>query len=277
MEEAQKHARTVVRVDVDFRNAFSTMSQAALWAVMEELNIPDVDLLQVWYANAAVRLKPGRSDSDVDASGATITFDTGVTQGSALSPLLFRIFMNTILRLLSAKGREMGNSHGLDGIDQFNNMALADDLSLFAQSPGDIQILLNEVQKFEAWNGLKVNRAKTCALIAGGQSDMAMQQEGFSYNGSAIRLLKRDEACRYLGLWSTANGNMTVMKERVRTKTQAAIDLMKHHPLIPKIWRLSYTPASGYKHSHTQHRLWTWAELQDLGKMWIRGYKPAWK
>jgi len=34
MQEAQKQARTVVRVDVDFRDAFNAMSQAALWAVM---------------------------------------------------------------------------------------------------------------------------------------------------------------------------------------------------------------------------------------------------
>ena len=57
-----------MRVDVDFRNTFNTMSQAALWAVMEEQNIPDVDLLKALYANATVRLKPGRSDPNVNAS-----------------------------------------------------------------------------------------------------------------------------------------------------------------------------------------------------------------
>ena len=63
-------------------------------------------------------------------------------------------------RLLTAKGRELGISHGLEGVDQFNNMAFADDLSLFAQSTGDMQVLLDEVQKFEAWSGLKVNATK---------------------------------------------------------------------------------------------------------------------
>ena len=62
------------------------------------------------------------------------------------------------------------DSHGLDGIDQFNYMALADDLTLFAQSIGGMQILLDKVQKFEAWSGLKDNHDKTCALIAGGRN-----------------------------------------------------------------------------------------------------------
>ena len=263
---------------MDFRNAFNAMSQAALWVVMEELNIPDVDLLRALYANATVRLTPGRGESNVDAGGATMTFDTGMAQGSALSPLLFLIFMNTLLRLLTAKGRKMGISHGLDDVDHCNNMAFADDLSLFAQSTGDMKILLNDVQKFETWSGLKVNLDKTCALIAGERNNIAKQQAGHSYNGSAIRILKREEACRYLGQWSTANGDMSVMKERVRNKTQEAIDLMKHHPLTPKmaIELCTSIGVGAFQYSAVLVP-WTWAELQDLGKMWIQGYKLAWK
>ena len=81
-----------------------------------------------------------------------------------------------------------------------------------------MQVLLDEVQKFEAWSGFKVNRDKTCALIAGVKNDTTQQQAGLSYNGSAIRTLRGDEACRYLGLWSTANGDMSEMKERVRKR-----------------------------------------------------------
>ena len=69
MQEAQKQERNVVRVDVDFRNTFNAMSQAALWAVMEELNIPDVDILRDLYDNATVRLKPGGGESKADAGG----------------------------------------------------------------------------------------------------------------------------------------------------------------------------------------------------------------
>ena len=55
----------------------------------------------------------------------------------------------------------MGISHGLEGVDKFNNMAFADDLSVFAQNTGDMKVLLNEVQRFEELSGLKVNRNKT--------------------------------------------------------------------------------------------------------------------
>lgn len=137
------------RVDVDFTNAFNAMSQAALWEVMRAYGIPDVDLLVGLYANSTVRIAPN------DDKGATITFDTGVAQGSALSPLLFLIFMNALLGLLTATGQELHISHGLVGrgkkvgrhspvgrndnevVGQFNSIGFVDDLSLFAQSRGE--------------------------------------------------------------------------------------------------------------------------------------------
>ena len=64
------------------------------------------------------------------------------------------------------------------------------------------------------------------------------------------------------------------MKERVRTKTQEAIDLMKHHPLTPKMAIELFTSIGvGTFRYSAAFVPWTWAELQDFGKMWIQGYK----
>ena len=56
--EAHRQGKRVYRVDIDFRNAFNTMSQAALWHVMNMFQIPDVDLLEQIYDSATVRLAP---------------------------------------------------------------------------------------------------------------------------------------------------------------------------------------------------------------------------
>jgi len=42
-QEAQRQGTRVYRVDIDFKNAFNAMSQAALWRVMRMFEIPDVD------------------------------------------------------------------------------------------------------------------------------------------------------------------------------------------------------------------------------------------
>jgi hypothetical protein len=89
----------VYRVDVDFKNAFNAMNQAALWKIMESYNIPDVDLLKAVYEHSIVRVASN------DSTCAKIRFDTGVAQGSALSPLLFLLFMNALMCLLTEKGK----------------------------------------------------------------------------------------------------------------------------------------------------------------------------
>ena len=141
--EALRQGMGVYRVDIDFRNAFDTISQAMF-------HIPDVDLLEQIYDSATVRLAPN------DAESATITFDTGVAQGSITFPQLFNIFINALLRTLTATGQNQGISHGLQiGKDQddssqdadhgyqFNNIGFIDDISIFAETPEGMQTLLD--------------------------------------------------------------------------------------------------------------------------------------
>jgi len=80
--EAHRQGKRVYRVDINFRDAFFAMSQAALWHVMNMFHTPDVDLLEQIYDSATVRLAPN------NAISATITFDTNVVQGSITSTQL---------------------------------------------------------------------------------------------------------------------------------------------------------------------------------------------
>jgi len=81
-------AREFIELTLTFKNAFNTMSLAALWQVMRMFKIPDVDLLEQICEGATVRLAPN------DEESATITFNTGVAQSSITSPQLFNIFIN---------------------------------------------------------------------------------------------------------------------------------------------------------------------------------------
>jgi len=69
--------------------------------------IPDVDLFEQIYEGATVRLAPN------DEESATITFNKGVAQGSITSPQLFNIFINALLRMLTAIKQNEDISRGL--------------------------------------------------------------------------------------------------------------------------------------------------------------------
>jgi len=105
--EAHRQRKRVYRVDIDFTNALNAMSQTVVWHVMNMFHMPDVDLLEHIYDSATVRLAPN------DAIIATITFGTGVVQGSIMSPQRFNIFINALLWMLMATGQNQAISHGL--------------------------------------------------------------------------------------------------------------------------------------------------------------------
>jgi len=59
-QEARRQGKRDYRVEIDFKNDFNAMSQAALWQVMRMFKISHVDLLEQIYEGATVRLAPKR-------------------------------------------------------------------------------------------------------------------------------------------------------------------------------------------------------------------------
>jgi len=72
--------------------------------------------LEQIYDRTTVVLAPN------DAESATITFETGVAQGSITCPQLLKIFIKALLRMLTATGQNQGISHDLQiGKNQEDN------------------------------------------------------------------------------------------------------------------------------------------------------------
>ena len=94
-----KECCTVIKIDLDFKNAFNSAGHSCLWAILRGLGVLDVDFLEELYSKSWMKITVGTGYS------APIQLDTGTVQGSVLSPLLFDLFLNALLRLLDATGR----------------------------------------------------------------------------------------------------------------------------------------------------------------------------
>ena len=90
---------------------------------------------------------------------ASIQLDTGTVQGSVLSPLLFVLFINALLRLLDATGI----THGIKRTPQWNHAAFADDLSIYVCTVRDANKILDVIHEFESWSGLPISIPHTAA------------------------------------------------------------------------------------------------------------------
>ena len=124
-QQAMKECGIVIMIDLDFKNAFNSAGHSCLWAILRGLGVPDVDFLEELYSE------------DYSGHGmlAPIQLDTGTVQGSVLSPLLFDLFLNALLRLLDATGI----THGIKRTPQLNHAAFADDLSIYMRVQLEIE------------------------------------------------------------------------------------------------------------------------------------------
>ena len=81
---------------LDFANAFNSTDHEALWRWLEEIGVPDVDLLRSLYADAYYRAEfPYGATADVSLT-------RGKKQGDLISPLLFELLFNLYLLALEA-------------------------------------------------------------------------------------------------------------------------------------------------------------------------------
>ena len=265
---AKRQGKCMLRIDIDFTNAFNAMSQSALWAVMENFKIPDVDFLKSFYNAANVRLAPN------DATCATIRLDTGVAQGSVLSPTLFVIFINALLRMLSATGV----SHRLEGIHDFNHVAFADDISIFAGSQKDMQKLIDAVRKFQEWSGMKINLNKTFELGFDDTKGQEWLPEPVSFGTDKIKVLQPTEAVRYLGVWGNARGDKSATKTLILSRLEEARDLVLGNPLPPEeaIDVFIGKGIGSFRYSAAV-MAWSEREVEHLESLWLQAYKAAWK
>ena len=119
------------------------------------------------YSKSWMKIKVGAGCS------ALIQLDTGTVQGSILSPLLFDLFLNALLRLLDATGI----THGIKRTPQWNHAAFADDLSIYVGTVRDGNKLLEVIHEFESWSGLRISILKSVVTGAMYGSGTTRRQE----------------------------------------------------------------------------------------------------
>ena len=90
-EQAQRENGTLIVHFVDFANAFNSMDHMALWRWLEEINIPDIDLIKDIYTDLFYQ-----ADTEFGLS-AKVTLSRGGKQGDVLAPILFLLFFNGLL------------------------------------------------------------------------------------------------------------------------------------------------------------------------------------
>ena len=144
---------------MDYAKAFDCVDHNKLWKILKEMGIPDhlICLLRNLYAaqEATVRTGLGRAD--------WFQIGKGVRQGCILSPCLFNLYAEYIMRNAGLDEAQAGIRIARRNI---NNLRYADDTTL-AESEEELKSLLMKVKVESEKVGLKLNIQKIKIMASG--------------------------------------------------------------------------------------------------------------
>ncbi|PZC84096.1 hypothetical protein B5X24_HaOG205818 [Helicoverpa armigera] len=191
IEKCYEFNKPVVLCFIDYSKAFDCVNWQSLLSILLEMGVPKhlAFLVQNLYAdsNARIRLE--------DSYSKPLRPERGVRQGCILSPKLFNIYGEHIVRA-ALEGWEGGLSVGGRKI---NNLRYADDTTLVASSEEEMAVLFDRIESESAKLGLQINKAKTKLLT--------VDREQVLTNCIRLNSLDRVRDFNYLGSLITNDGN----------------------------------------------------------------------
>ena len=166
IEKAREYQKTVYFCFIDYAKAFDCVDQNKLWKNLQEMGIPEylTCLLRDLYAGQEATVRTGHGTKDWFQMGK------GVCQGCILSPCLFNLYAEYIMRNAGLDEAQAGIKIAGKNI---NNLRYADDTTLMAESEEELKSLLMKVKGESEKVGLKLNIQKTKIMASGSHHFMA--------------------------------------------------------------------------------------------------------
>ena len=156
----QEFQKNIYFCFIDYAKAFDCVDHHKLWKILEEMGIPDhlTCLLRNLYADQKATFRTGHGTTDWFQIGK------GVHQGCILSPCLFNLYAEYIVRNARLDEAQAGIKISRRNI---NNLRYADNTTLMAESEEELKSLLMKVKEESEKVGLKLNIQKTKIMASG--------------------------------------------------------------------------------------------------------------
>ena len=160
MEKAREFQKNIYFCFLDYAKAFDCVDHQKLRKILKEMGIPDhpTCLLRNLYAGQEKTVRTGHGTADWFHTGK------GVHQGCILSPCLFNLYAEYIMR--NAGLDETQAEIKIAGRN-INNLRYADDMTLMAESEEELKSLLMKVKGGTEKVGLKLNIKKMKIMASG--------------------------------------------------------------------------------------------------------------
>ena len=173
-------------------NSTEYVDHNKLWKILKEMGIPDhlICLLRNLYAGQEATVRTGHGKTDWFQIGK------GVHQGRILSPCLFNLYAEYIMRNAGLEETQAGIKIAGRNI---SNLRYADDSTLMAETEEELKSLLMKVKEESEKVGLKLNIQKMKIMASG-----------------PIKMGKHTKPCQTLFFWAPKSLQMVTAAMKLK-------------------------------------------------------------
>lgn len=153
LEKKVEKGQDIFLTFIDYEKAFDNVSHEKLVSILRNINLPQADIRLIeelyWGQKGKVRTSLGLSED--------FTISKGTRQGCIISPLLFNIYVEQIIKESIAD-----NEHGITINNRvINNLRYADDLVLLSSDRNGLKTLLKKLHDASTKYNMKINVKKS--------------------------------------------------------------------------------------------------------------------
>ena len=189
IHRAKEDKRELVMVWLDFSSAFSSLPHSSITRALREHQVPCHlrNIIERLYIGSRTRIRT------IDGLTDSINMEAGVKQGCPLSPDIFNLTLEVVLRHATS----IGVGFKLDDEMLLSVLAYADDLVLLADSEEGMRRHLEATQEAARAIGLSFNPEKCASLHIGPDG---VRNTRYSVQDVLIAALGPEDTYTHLGI-----------------------------------------------------------------------------
>ena len=194
--DARRSHKNVFVAWLDLRNAFGSIPHSAITTTLTHIGVPLplIEMISNSYFGATTQIRtPNGLTADIPAL-------SGVKQGCPLSPIIFNLTIDLILRAIKRSASHIGPAKVHD--IPFSVLAYADDLVFISRKKDRLQKLLNATSSTATDLGLsfRPDKCASISLTCSNSSESSFELNEFIVQNKPIPPLDRENPYKYLGV-----------------------------------------------------------------------------
>ena len=234
LEEAREQNKELWILLQDMSKAYDLVNRERLWDAMKCIKLPKK------FINIIKNSLINRKNRVITDLGLTEEYPmlNGIDQGEIMSPLLWIIYYDPVFTKIK-KEKDIGytmdhhwnpnpaSNKTISITHEIHNVAYMDDTTWLSKGKTEIEKQLDIANKFNRYNGIKVNPEKSQLIIVNSSEKDEDNYVKYGKNTTIIKPLKKGDLTQFLGVWISDKNNKNFVKKQIQKDVQTIYNLTR--------------------------------------------------